>query len=238
MTFPVTFQVFGLSLSAHAPLELLAWVAGFLVARWDRRRTPDPVDAETRSSLLVASVFGAIAGGWLVHVVHELPRRGDLGSALLGKSIVGGLLGGTLAVEWWKKRQGVTRRTGDALVLALCVSIAIGRVGCFLAGLGDHTAGTPTSLPWGVDFGDGVTRHPTQLYEVLFVLALGLALRFPRRLPEGARFDLFLLGYLAFRLVIDFWKPEPTMLGLAGTQWAALVGILWRAPWLVRTLRV
>jgi prolipoprotein diacylglyceryltransferase len=93
-----------------------------------------------------------------------------------GKTIVGGLLGGLIAVEWTKRRIGVIRSTGDDMALPLAAGMCIGRVGCFLTGLGDHTYGTPTSLPIGVDFGDGIPRHPTQLYEIAFLLALGALL--------------------------------------------------------------
>jgi prolipoprotein diacylglyceryltransferase len=141
-----------------------------------------------------------------------------------------------------KARYGITRRTGDALVLPLVVSIAIGRVGCFLWGLSDETYGTATSLPWGIDFGDGVARHPTQLYEIGFLALLGLALTRPgiRAWPEGARFDAFLFAYLAFRLAIDFLKPYqrfPDAIGLAATQWACVLGMGWRALWLQRRTR-
>jgi prolipoprotein diacylglyceryltransferase len=48
----------------------------------------------------------------------------------------------------------------------------VGRIGCFLTGLADNTYGTPTGLPWGVDFGDRIHRHPTQLYEIAFLMIL------------------------------------------------------------------
>jgi len=41
-----------------------------------------------------------------------------------------------------------------------------------LTGLSDNTYGTPTNLPWAVNFGDGIPRHPTQLYEIAFLIAL------------------------------------------------------------------
>lgn len=62
--------------------------------------------------------------------------------------------------------------TGDLYAIPLALGIAIGRVGCFLTGLPDNTYGTATALPWGINFGDGIPRHPTQLYEVLFLLLL------------------------------------------------------------------
>src|SRR5581483_2391058 len=85
---------------------------------------------------------------------------------------VGALAFGLLFVELLKKYIGVSQSTGDLYAIPLCLGIAIGRIGCFLTGLSDNTYGKRTSLPWAVDFGDGVPRHPTQLYETLFLLAL------------------------------------------------------------------
>ena len=81
---------------------------------------------------------------------------------LAGKTIVGGLIGGLIAVEFVKARLGIVVATGDLLVLPLAAGISIGRIGCFLTGLSDGTSGIATSLPWGVDFVDDIPRHPTE----------------------------------------------------------------------------
>ena len=100
-----------------------------------------------------------------------------------------------------------------------------GRIGCFLAGLADDTYGKPTHLPWAVDFGDHVPRHPTQLYEIVFLAGLALVLSLPWRWPEGARFRVFMGGYLAWRVAIDFLKPQPLVGGLNLIQWACVAGL-------------
>ncbi|MEZ0369957.1 MAG: prolipoprotein diacylglyceryl transferase, partial [Candidatus Sericytochromatia bacterium] len=117
-------------------------------------------------------------------------------------------------------------RTGDAYVLPLCVGIALGRIGCFLTGLDDHTYGLATTLPWGVDFGDGLLRHPTQLYEAAFMLLLApLGARLARLRP-GAGFQAFMAGYCAFRLGIEWLKPTLKIYaGLSAIQWACLLGL-------------
>jgi prolipoprotein diacylglyceryltransferase len=126
----------------------------------------------------------------------------------------------------------VARSTGDLYAIPLALGIAIGRVGCFLTGLDDRTYGTPTSLPWGVDFGDGVLRHPTQLYEMAFLglLALGLLRRHLRGHPEGHLFRLFMASYLAWRLAVGFIQPGATWLGLSAIQWACAAGLLYYVP--------
>jgi MYXO-CTERM domain-containing protein len=85
-----------------------------------------------------------------------------------------------------------------------------------------------SSLPWAVDFGDG-PRHPTQLYEIAFLMLLGLALALRARRPHfnGELFRLFIFGYLAFRFAIEFLKPRyAPWLGLSAIQVTTLVGMI------------
>jgi prolipoprotein diacylglyceryltransferase len=147
-----------------------------------------------------------------------------------GKTVVGALLGGLIGVELTKKMIGVKRSTGDAFVYPLIVGTAVGRIGCFLTGLSDRTYGIATTLPWGVDFGDGIPRHPTQLYEIFFLLGLMIFLSNRRRFPrqEGDLFKFYMIAYLSFRLLIDFIKPDfHPILGFSAIQLACVLGLLY-----------
>ena len=87
---------------------------------------------------------------------------------------------------------------------------------------------SPPHLPWAIDFGDGIPRHPTQLDEIAFLLVLAIVLtRYNHRPhPEGATFRIFLAAYLAWRLAIDFLKPDPHIAGMNMIQWASLAGLI------------
>ena len=79
-----------------------------------------------------------------------------------------------------------------------------------------------------MDFGDGIARHPTQLYEIVFLAGLAAVLTrmTPRR--EGDVFKAFMVAYLAFRLAIDVLKPDIRLaLGLSAIQWACVAGLLY-----------
>ena len=158
MEFPVYF--FGVS--AHLVFELLGYVAGFAFLMRERRLHGDTVDSENRAWLILAALVGALFGARLLALIEHSDEIGsDIPILFLGgKTIVGGLLGGTIGIEVAKKILGITVRTGDVYVTPLIISMAIGRSGCFLTGLPDATYGYHTDLPWGVDFGDG-PRHPT-----------------------------------------------------------------------------
>jgi len=219
----------------HPVFETLAYAAGYAVFRRVRARQGDVIAEPQRWTVLAAAAVGALLGSRLLGLAEQGPtlrsawQSGHLLALLIspgGKTIVGGLLGGWLAVEMVKRVSGIRRRTGDLFALPLCVGIAVGRIGCFLAGLADDTYGKPTHLPWAIDFGDGIGRHPVQLYEIVFLVLLGLVLSRPWKLREGMRFRIFLAGYLAWRLVIDFFKPQPLIAGMNLIQWACVAGLL------------
>ena len=77
-----------------------------------------------------------------------------------------------------------------------------------------------------------------QLYEAIFVALLGFVLSSKADLPDGARFRIFLCGYLAWRLAIDFLKPQPLVAGLNLIQWASAAGILILGTTFVVDLRI
>ncbi len=224
----------------HPVLETLAYGCGYALYRRLRARSGDFLPDAARWNVIAAAAVGALIGSRVLGLAEQFPtllaawRGGQLLTLVMtpgGKTIVGGILGGWLAVELVKRLSGIKRRTGDLFVLPLCLAIAIGRVGCLVAGLADDTYGVPTTLPWAVDLGDHVGRHPVQVYEILFLGGMAWVLKTSERwtLPEGARFRLFLAGYLGWRLGIDFWKPQPLVAGMNVIQWSCVAGIGWLA---------
>ena len=108
-------------------------------------------------------------------------------------------------------------RTGARFALPFAVGVAVGRIGCFLSGLDDFTHGTPTTLPWGHDFGDGILRHPVQLYESAAMAAFAAfyvwrVLRDDRFVIDNG-FYLAVGFYGAQRFVWEFLKPYGTLIG-------------------------
>jgi phosphatidylglycerol:prolipoprotein diacylglycerol transferase len=237
------------AVALHTIIEAVAYVVGFRFFIFERRRLALPVLADTDRSIWIAvaaiagAALGAKLGYWIEDPLNAFADFPDWRRLVEGKTIVGALLGGLAGVEIAKRAIGAQGSSGDAFAFPLMLGIAIGRIGCFLAGLPDHTYGNPTTLPWGVDFGDGVPRHPTQLYEIASLLVL-MALMHARRgafTRAGDRFRFFMVTYLAFRLGIDMIKPVPyAYFGfLSGIQLLCLAGLCyyWRdLPRLVRML--
>ena len=228
---------------AHSVFETLGWAVGYLLYRRQRLQSGDVIGSSRRRWVTAAAVLGALAGARLLHLIEDPAQTVRFWTDPMfvagGKTIVGGFIGAIIAVEVTKKRLGITVPTGDVLAVPICVGVAIGRVGCFLAGLADGTFGKATTLPWGVDFGDGVSRHPTQLYEIAFVLMLAGVLSARRRqlaAVTGDAFKLAMVGYFLFRLAIDFLKPEVLWGGMSAIQWACLAALAFYAPHVPRLL--
>lgn len=233
MNFPVNLQLGPMQIHPHLLFEALGYTVAFqLLLRQVRR---DSIAPTQRSSVVVGGMLGALIGAKvlvLLQYIDVVWQNWQLGFLLLiqGKTIVGGLLGGLIGVEVTKKMIGVNRSTGDVFVYPLIVGIAVGRIGCFLTGLSDRTYGVATNLPWGIDFGDGITRHPTQLYEIIFLLGLMifLSVRSRYQKQEGDLFKFFMVSYLGFRFLIDFIKPDfDLFFGLTAIQLACLFGLFY-----------
>jgi prolipoprotein diacylglyceryltransferase len=227
----------------HSAFE---WAAIFIGARLYLRAGGTSLAAlgKTRQfAVIFGCVVGAAIGNKAVHWIYHAEQLPLLEHspwlALQGQSIVGGLLGGLIGVEIGKKYAGVTESTGDRFVMPLLVGLIIGRVGCFIAGLTDDTYGNPTTLPWGIDFGDGIPRHPTQVYDMLFAVATLVLLKVWRPTlarESGLQFKLFLAGYLLWRLLIDGLKPVPHPFagGLSGIQLVCAVALVFYLPLVAR----
>jgi phosphatidylglycerol:prolipoprotein diacylglycerol transferase len=206
---------------AYATFMLLA-AGAFLLAR---RCTPAPPAVASLPRLDRIALAGAAFVGGVFGAKLPFAIGADLTSpsvwAMDGKTIVTGLIGAYLAVEVVKRALDIRVKTGDTFALPLAVGLGVGRWGCFFNGC---CYGTPTDLPWGVDFGDGVPRHPTQAYESLFHLALAAVLIvFTVRgtIPDH-RLQFYLIAYAAFRFATEFVRPEPVYaLGLTYYQLTA-----------------
>ena len=236
--------------TAHAVHYLFEWAGlgvGLLVYRAMRAgRGEQGLTAPGSFAVIVGALIGAAIGNkavsWLDGPELLDPRALGLDLLLGGQSIVGALLGGWIGVEIGKRIAGIAVRTGDDLVAPILAGLAVGRVGCFLAGLHDGTCGLPTKMPWGVDFGDGIPRHPAQLYECLAALAALATWPWWRTAfahTRGLAFRVLLLGYLLWRAVVDTLKPVPHAyaLGLSGIQWLCIVAVVVIVSGLARDFR-
>jgi len=197
----------------HAVFDVAAWLsaagAGYWLSRRGLQFPPQSFALPYVAALILGAGIGACVFGSL-----NLWLSGQSGIA---RSVEGAIAGGIVAVEIYKWSAGISFRTGARFALPLAVGIAVGRLGCYFAGLDDFTYGTPTTLPWGHDFGDGVLRHPVQLYESIAMAAFAVihvvAVLQRNALAIANGFDLAVAYYGAQRFIWEFLKPYGALIG-------------------------
>lgn len=187
----------------HLLFDLLAYLVGaglsFFFFRSPTKQT---------LSYYLSVIFGFVAGAVVFGSINTYLSLGTWG---VSKSVIGALFGGIVAVESYKYLHKIEGSTGAYFVPSLAAGIMIGRVGCFYGGLDDFTYGIETQSFLGYDFGDGVMRHPVQLYESVlmgvFLIVSIMIYRKNRPFFERNIFYLFIFYYAFWRFFLEFLKP-------------------------------
>lgn len=210
--------------SAAYPLIMLVAVAcGGMIIRRSQRSLPLPTDQ--RIAIGLAAFCGAMLGAKLPFVLSDWSGLLS-GNAWFsnGKTILSGLVGAYAAVELTKWTLNIHTKTGDSFVVGAATAVAIGRLGCLVAGC---CYGNPCNLPWAMRCAiiDDLPRHPTQLYEALFHASLAILMFHlqHRGIWKGQLAKFYILSYCMFRLGSEFLRPEIQIaFGLTGYQWFAV----------------
>ena len=223
---PVLFQQ---KVNVHLLLEYVAFFAAYRYYVYLKRRTKDPITSGNRLSIILGAAIGAFLGSRIIGFLENPFLDFDqisLYQLMNIKTIMGGLFGGLIGVEITKRSIGETNSSGDLFTLPLILGIFIGRIGCFLVGTNEFTYGAETELITGMDLGDGLSRHPLALYELVFLLFLFIGFRHTYRhrpMSPGMLFKMFMLTYFGFRFTLEFLKPNVFfVLGLSSIQWLCI----------------
>ena len=148
-----------------------------------------------------------------------------------GMSYHGGLIGVFLATYlFWRKKEVRKKvslaKLGDYLAIPSTLMLALGRVANFING---ELPGTVTNVSWCWYFpGYEGCRHPQVLYEafsrsVTFCILLLLN---KRKHKDGFIVWNMLWMMGLGRLIIDFWRDDPTFFGLTTGQYLSVAMLL------------
>lgn len=241
MNFPVYINLYFFKVHPHVFFEMLAYFTAARIYAYQRKKLDQHYKMTflQKTAIIYGMIFGAFILALLTSYMQEPVKniKATLVNPMYlftqGKTIVGGIFGGILGIEAAKKIVKVKQRTGDAFVLPFISGMLIGRLGCFFSGLEDNTVGKATSVIFGIDFGDGIKRHPAQLYEilffgVLFILYFLYSKKIKLRYPNGFLFQILSISYFIFRFFIDFLKPYPGFyFGINSIQILCIIAIIY-----------
>jgi phosphatidylglycerol---prolipoprotein diacylglyceryl transferase len=120
----------------HAVFDVIAWAAAGLSLYWVMRRSGRQIPAAAAGDwrYVAVLVFGAGVGAMAFGTANLWVSQ----QSGLARSIEGAIAGGIFAVELYKRGARIMARTGARFALPLAVGVAVGRIGCYLAGLDER----------------------------------------------------------------------------------------------------
>lgn len=237
--YPILFTWHEGALYTYTTLFSLGVVmGGYFWVQEGRRLLSASIDSLINAS--IAAFFAGLFGARLLFILTNLEnyRTGLFEIANLssgGIVFYGGAIGGAMAIIGWaKKNRYPLGTTFNAMTPGLAFGHAIGRLGCLAHGC---CYGKTCTLPWGIVFKNpralarplNTPLHPTQIYEILGLLALGwLALKQNQK-NQGQAFRFYLLGYGFLRFTVEFFRGDElrgSWQGLSTSQWVSIAMII------------
>jgi phosphatidylglycerol:prolipoprotein diacylglycerol transferase len=247
---PVAFTIGEMSVRWYGVVIALAVVVLILWAVWRIRRGAD-ISYDSLLTVALVAIPSGIIISRLLHVIdlwsyyfQDIEHLKQIVGAG-GLTIWGAILGATLGI--WVYSRFTNFRYGyfmDMLAPGVLLAQAVGRVGCTINGC---CYGAATSLPWAVVYTHpdsyaplGIAVHPTQPYEIIFLLIVFGVLYWLRKRfqPEGSLFLIYLSLYSLWRLGLGFLRDGTDFLfGLQQAQVVGIVVLLFAIPILVLRTR-
>ena len=242
MIFPINFHFGSLVIPSHPVFEILAYVVAYKYFTYLKtKKQKDPLSPDAQWWLIIGLSIGGFIGSRITAALEDPTMFFHSYTWLYyigGQTIAGGIAGGILGIEITKKILKIKRKTGDLFVYPLILGIMIGRIGCLLTGVTDGTVGLPCNLPWCFNQGDGIPRHPTSLYEILFLGIMWIIIKQIEKrgkLKEGDLFSILALNYALFRFFEEFIKPrDPLWIGLSSIQLLAGIVVIYYVQYFIR----
>ena len=234
---PIALQLGPLAIRWYGLMYLLAFAFVLFLGRLRIKSQPFSKWKLTElDDLLFYGVLGVVLGGRLGYVIfYKLSFYLSHPLEIFyvwqgGMSFHGGFLGVIFAMWLYSRKSGKSWLTVTDFIAPLVpLGLGAGRIGNFING---ELWGRPTDVPWGVVFPqvDAVARHPSQLYEFglegLLLFAI-IWLYSSKERPTGAVSGVFLIGYGAFRFLVEYTREPDDFLGLLSLglsmgQWLSL----------------
>ncbi|MCK4776747.1 MAG: prolipoprotein diacylglyceryl transferase [Actinomycetia bacterium] len=221
---PVLIKIGPFIIYSYGFFLALAFLAVLIIGRKELQRKGH--DADLMYDLVLWTAVGGIIGARIFYVAYnwDVFTVAPIEALFLwngGLALYGGIIGSITAVlilVYVKNLQ--FGMVADIAGICAPLGIAIGRIGCLFNGC---CYGRITSKPWGLIFPeiDNFTRHPTQIYEIIYALAIFAFIWFIRKriYTNGDLFFLFILLYSIFRFLNEFLRVNPDFIfGMSGSQ--------------------
>lgn len=226
---PEIFSIGSISIRWYGLLFASGFYIGYLIMKRIYKQEGKAIDQIDNLAMymIIGSLIGARFGHCLFYepeyyLSHPWdiikPWTGELGKdaklGIQGLASHGGAIGILISLIIYTIK---TKTSYLWLHDRMMIVTALGATFIRLGNLMNHEiVGIPTDLPWGFVFtrlGDGIARHPAQLYESLSYLCIFITLlliykKYKGKVPKGMLYGLFLTLTFTLRFFIEFIKED------------------------------
>jgi len=213
---PVLLNIVGIEIRYYGLIYIIALVLAYFIISYLAKLKKLHLKKDDVLDLIIYMAFGVLLGGRIFYFIFY--NFGDIITDPLelfrlwhgGMSYHGGLIGVFFAILIYSKVKKVHfYDLADMIAIPAALGIALGRIGNFING---ELIGRPTNLPWSFNFGDGISRHPSQLYQsIANFINFGILWQVKNfKLPRGFLFWFYITLYGGFRFSTEFFRePDP-----------------------------
>ncbi|QEQ98073.1 prolipoprotein diacylglyceryl transferase [Neptunomonas concharum] len=226
---PIALDLGFMQIHWYGLMYLIAFATAFGLGSYRAKQPNSGWTTEQVSDLIFWGAMGVVLGGRMGYVLFYNFDQFLTDPLWLfavwegGMSFHGGLIG-VLVVLWvfGRRYDKSFFQMGDFVAPLVPIGLGVGRVGNFIGG---ELWGRAADVPWAVVFpraGDGIGRHPSQLYEALLEGLVMFAVLWwfsakPR--PRMAVSAMFLILYGVFRSAVEFFREPDAHIGYIAFGW-------------------
>ena len=219
---PVAIQFFSIEIRWYSLAYIFGILLGWLYCK--KLLFQDKNTSKLFDDLISYLIIGIILGGRLGYVIFynaEYYLNNFFEILMIwqgGMSFHGGLIGVIIATIIFCKKHNTNKFVFLDLISASApIGIFFGRIANFI---NSELYGKETDILWSVIFTkvDGITRHPSQIYEALLeglilFFIMFLLIKKNYLLRPGLISALFLIFYSLFRFIAEYYRVPDEQLG-------------------------
>jgi len=225
---PVAIDLGTIKIHWYGLMYLFGFLAAWWIGNYRAKQENSGWNKDQVSDVIFYGALGVILGGRIGYILFYNFELFANNPAIIfriwegGMSFHGGMLGVFIALYLFARKTSKTFfQVSDFIAVMVPLGLGFGRLGNFI---NKELWGRPveSAIPWAMDYGDHIARHPSSLYQALTEgLLLFLILFFYSRKtrPRMAVSSLFMVAYGVFRFVTEFFRTPDAHLGFVMFDW-------------------
>ncbi|VAW62624.1 Prolipoprotein diacylglyceryl transferase [hydrothermal vent metagenome] len=225
---PVALDIGFAKVHWYGLMYLFAFISAWALGNYRAKAVDSSWNKDQVSDVIFYGALGVVLGGRIGYIVFYNFDKFIENPAIIiriwegGMSFHGGMLGVFLALYLFGRKTNRTFfQVSDFIAPMVPLGLGFGRLGNFI---NKELWGRPvdTAIPWAMDYGDHIARHPSSLYQalsegLLLFIILFVYSRKPR--PTMAVSGVFMMAYGSFRFITEFYRTPDAHLGFVMFDW-------------------